>query len=79
MQELILVVKPQQRRGVGRALVGACIERARSEGRERIVLFTAPPMTAAQRFYEAIGFRRAPERDWSLGPDLTLKGYVFDI
>ena len=75
----MLVVSPHaQRRGVGRVLVEACIALARGDGRRRLTLFTAPPMVAAQRFYERLGFRRAPERDWLID-GFTLLGYVLDL
>jgi ribosomal protein S18 acetylase RimI-like enzyme len=76
---MLAVPADVQRRGVGTALVAACIERARVDERARIVLFTAPPMVAAQRLYEAVGFRRAPKRDWSFDGDLTLMGYVLEL
>lgn len=51
-------------RGLGGQLVRACIAHAvsRSCG---MVLSTQPSMTAAQRLYEAEGFKRAPSRDWT--------------
>ena len=53
-----------QGRGVGRALVQVCIDRARREGRTALVMCTESRMHTAQRLYEQIGFRRIPERDW---------------
>jgi ribosomal protein S18 acetylase RimI-like enzyme len=76
----MLAVDPgMQRRGVGRALVHACIERAGNEGKRLIVLHTTPWMKAAQRLYEAFGFRRTPERDWSPSHDVELLGYVLEL
>jgi ribosomal protein S18 acetylase RimI-like enzyme len=75
----MLVVAPvAQGRGVGTALVGACVERARSAGRARVSLHTTPSMVTAQRLYQRLGFRRAPERDWLPG-GLKLLGYVLDL
>ncbi len=75
----MLVVAPEARgRGVGAALVVACIEQARADGRARLSLHTTPTMVVAQRLYQRLGFRRAPERDWSPG-DLLLLGYVLDL
>lgn len=72
----MLVVAPEvQRRGVGRALVEACIERARATGRRRITLHTAEPLVGAQRFYERLGFDRVPARDWQPAPGVRLLGY----
>ncbi|MEV5969161.1 GNAT family N-acetyltransferase [Streptomyces sp. NPDC051921] len=67
----MLAVGPAARgRGVGEALVRACVERARAvPGCERIVLSTQTEMRAAHRIYERLGFHRAPERDWAPIPD----------
>ena len=63
-----------QGRGVGTALVAACLERARAEGRGGVFLHSLPIMTAAQRIYERFGFRHVPERDWAF-PDFLLLGF----
>jgi ribosomal protein S18 acetylase RimI-like enzyme len=68
-----------QRLGVGRALVEECLRLARAEGRARVVLHTAPWMTAAKRLYERLGFERAPERDWRPRPEVQLIGYVLEL
>jgi glyoxylase-like metal-dependent hydrolase (beta-lactamase superfamily II)/ribosomal protein S18 acetylase RimI-like enzyme/8-oxo-dGTP pyrophosphatase MutT (NUDIX family) len=76
-----LAVAPDaQGRGVGRALVEACIERARLDGRRALALYTRPSMAAAHRVYEGLGFVRMPERDWQFEPGQWLLGYrlVFD-
>ena len=53
-----------QRRGIGRALMGAAIERARSERRSRLVVATAAADVGSLRFYQRLGFRvRTVERD----------------
>ncbi len=77
----MLVVAPAaQRRGVGAALVQACVDRARAAGKARVVLHTTPSMLVAQRLYQRLGFRRAPERDWSPEDgDIELLGYVLDL
>lgn len=75
-----LAVAPTGRgRGVGTALVAACIDRARSLGRRRIVLSTQPQMYAAHRVYERFGFTRAPDRDWSPVPGLELLAYELEL
>jgi ribosomal protein S18 acetylase RimI-like enzyme len=77
----MLAVDPAggQGRGMGRALVRACIDRARAEGRSRIVLLTRPRMVAAHRLYEAMGFRRVPERDWEPEQGIELLGFELDL
>ena len=64
-----------QRRGVGAALMRAVVERARREGASRLVLCTQTVMTGARRLYEARGFTRLPERDWTPAPGVDLLAY----
>jgi ribosomal protein S18 acetylase RimI-like enzyme len=66
-------------RGVGEALVRACIDRARAAGRRRVRLDTRTSMKSAQRLYERLGFRRDPEHDWSPAEHILLLGYVLDL
>lgn len=59
----MLGVDPDTRgRGVGRALVEACLEEARRAGKRRLTLGTTERMLAAQRMYESMGFRRGPDQ-----------------
>jgi ribosomal protein S18 acetylase RimI-like enzyme len=75
----MLAVDPAaQGRGVGTALVAACLDLARAEGRRAIFLHSLPVMEGAQRIYDRVGFRRAPERDWVF-PDFLLMGFVLDL
>lgn len=69
----------RQRRGVGAALVAYCIERARAEGKARLVLHTTPWMHTAQRLYPRLGFRRTPEIDFSPAPGIPLIGFTLDL
>lgn len=64
----LLCVRPDVRRGgVGRALMGEALTRARAAGASAVVLWTQPTMHAAQRLYEDLGFRRDPGVDFSVG------------
>jgi GNAT superfamily N-acetyltransferase len=75
----MLAVAPEaQARGVGTALIRACVGRVRAEGRSRLWLHTTPQLAIAQRIYEREGFRRAPENDWK-GEDLHLIAYVLEL
>ena len=65
--------------GVGEALVRACVDLARTEGRPRLVLSTKPIMTTAHRLYERIGFLRTPERDWEYAPGKGLLTFALDL
>jgi ribosomal protein S18 acetylase RimI-like enzyme len=75
---MLAVDPPAQGRGVGTALVAACLARARADGRRAVFLHSLPVMTGAQRIYERLGFRRVPERDWVF-PDFLLMGFVLDL
>jgi ribosomal protein S18 acetylase RimI-like enzyme len=76
----MLVVDPEhQRRGIGEALVRACIDLASAAGKLRLVLLTERNMTAAHRIYDRLGFVRAPERDWPYSPEVDLLAYVLTI
>jgi len=60
----MLAVHPShQGNGVGRALVEACIARARAAGRARLVLHSTKYMHAAQSLYRSLGFERDPTHD----------------
>jgi ribosomal protein S18 acetylase RimI-like enzyme len=72
----MLAVDPDaQGRGIGEALVRACIEETRRAGRTRVVISSASDMLAAHRLYERLGFTRAPERDWRPVPEVQLRVY----
>jgi len=76
----MLAVASQARgRGVGTALIRECLARARSAGKKRMVISTGDNMTAAHRRYEALGFSRSPDRDWSPLPGVTLLAYRLDL
>jgi ribosomal protein S18 acetylase RimI-like enzyme/DNA-binding MarR family transcriptional regulator len=51
------VAPPARKRGIGTALVGAAIERARTMGASRLHLQTSPELKAAVRLYRRLGFR----------------------
>ena len=76
----MLAVDPAVRgRGVGELLVRACLDRARTAGKRRMVLSTDPRMAAAHRLYERLGFTRLPERDWSPVPGIDLIVYAREL
>lgn len=54
---LFAVEETCRRQGIGGKLMGALLEKGRSVGFERLVLWTAAPLEAAIRQYERIGFR----------------------
>jgi len=64
----MLGVHPDERgRGVARALMRECFDRAREAGRTRMTLHTTQRMEAAQKMYEALGFERLPDRTFPDG------------
>ncbi|EST38649.1 hypothetical protein N566_06365 [Streptomycetaceae bacterium MP113-05] len=76
----MLAVRPAGRgRGVGEALVRACLSRARSLGRRTVVLSSSSDMTTAHRLYRRLQFVRTPDRDWEPVPGLTLRTFELDL
>lgn len=76
----MLGVAPEaRRRGVGEALVGACLERSRELGYTAVVLSSLPEQRAAHRVYERLGFRRTPDLDWSPVPGVDLLAFRLDL
>lgn len=72
----MLAVAPAARgRGVGLALASWCVDRARGEGCDAVVLSSLTLMHAAHRLYERMGFVRTPERDWWPVPGTELITY----
>jgi ribosomal protein S18 acetylase RimI-like enzyme len=76
----MLAVAPEaQGRGIGRALVEACIARARAEGKRRLVLLTLPTMTVAQGLYRSLGFERDEANDWEYEPGRVLWSFALAL
>jgi GNAT superfamily N-acetyltransferase len=76
---MLAVLPDFQGRGIGEALVRACIDRARRDGRSRLYLDTTQWMESAQRLYLRVGFERAPELDWEPATGVKLFAYVYDL
>lgn len=76
----MLAVHPgARRRGVGKALVGACIERSTELGYTAVVLSSLTVQQPAHRIYGRLGFRRTPDRDWSPMPGVDLLAFRLDL
>ncbi|HEX2700594.1 MAG TPA: GNAT family N-acetyltransferase [Acidimicrobiales bacterium] len=76
----MLAVAPEARtRGIGTALLAACLERARAAGATRAVLHSTASMTVAHRIYERAGFRRVPERDVVISPELQIMAFTLEL
>ena len=76
---MLAVAPTAQGRGVGRALVLACIALARASGRAALALYTRPFMVAAHRLYESLGFARIRESDLEFEPGEWLWAYRLDL
>jgi ribosomal protein S18 acetylase RimI-like enzyme len=71
----MLAVDPAaQGRGVGEALVRACLARAAGLGCSAVVICARDFSAPAHRLYQRLGFVRVPELDWSPAPDVNLVG-----
>ncbi len=77
----MLAVDPAvQRRGIGRRLVQAVLERARGDaGTTGVVLTTGPGMVDQHSLYESLGFTRIPQRDFFLTNDFALHVYTIAL
>lgn len=76
---MLAVAPDARRRGLGRALVQACIDRARAAGKARIVLHTTPVMVAAQSMYTTMGFVRHPVTDFALESGDCIMGFALEL
>ncbi|WP_328494053.1 GNAT family N-acetyltransferase [Streptomyces sp. NBC_00414] len=80
---MLAVSKDARGRGVGTALVRACVDRARAtDGCGAVVLSTQRTMHSAHRIYERLGFTRDPARDWNPVPhldDIMLLSYELTL
>jgi predicted N-acetyltransferase YhbS len=72
---MLAVAVAAQRRGVGEALVRACLDRARAEGQRQVVLHSTTWMHGAHRLYQRLGFARDTTLDWTPVPDVPLLGF----
>ena len=63
-------------RGVGSALVQACLDQARADGCRFLRLSTQARMASAHRIYARVGFEATPWMDWSPGPGFELFAYA---
>jgi GNAT superfamily N-acetyltransferase len=68
-----------RRRGVGRALVEACVSRARQDGMSEIVIWSHPRMTGAHLLYSSMHFERTSDLDGIPAHGVQLWGFRLDL
>jgi GNAT superfamily N-acetyltransferase len=74
------VAAAAQGRGVGAALVTACLDTARQDGRGGVFIHSGDWMHAAHRLYGRLGFRHVPARDWDVAEiGILLLGFEHDL
>ena len=72
----LLAVPPSERnKGVGRALMEHCIDRARRDGRRRVVVTVALEMDHARDLYASLGFQADPSLNHEPAPGVRVFGY----
>jgi GNAT superfamily N-acetyltransferase len=75
-----LAVDPAMRgKGVGRALLQACLDRALARHAPTLAIHTSAMMRAACRLYEEAGFRRSPEYDINATAALGMDAAADDV
>lgn len=76
----LLAVDPGARgQGVGLALMEECMRRVQAAGAKQLGLHTNEMMEGAKRLYARMGFRRAPESDFSPAAGVLVEGYVVEL
>ncbi len=71
----LLAVDPNTRgKGIGKLLTKACIDLAKFEKQEQIVIHSTNAMQIAWSMYEKIGFKRSEDLDFKKG-NLTVYGF----
>jgi GNAT superfamily N-acetyltransferase len=76
----VLAVDPEEQgRGIGTALTAACVQRARADGRRRVVLHTGDTQFAAQRIYANLGFVRQPDLDDLVEDEFWLRAWTLEL
>ncbi|MFY0406336.1 GNAT family N-acetyltransferase [Solicola sp. PLA-1-18] len=76
---MLAVARSARGRGVARALVTWCLDRADEQGLDEVVLCSLQEMTAAHALYTGFGFRRDPVLDWAPMPGVDLIGFRRDV
>jgi GNAT superfamily N-acetyltransferase len=71
----LLAVAPEARgKGIGRLLTQACIEKAREDKNEQLIIHSTEFMKVAWKMYERMGFERSEDLDFMQG-ELPVFGF----
>jgi GNAT superfamily N-acetyltransferase len=76
---LVATAPAARRRGIGTAVVNACIQRSRAEGYRTVGLHSTQYMADAIRIYERLGFVRATEHDFQTPGGVLVMGFRLDL
>lgn len=64
----LLAVNPEVRgMGIGKLLTQACIEKAREDGNQQLIIHSTEFMKVAWKMYEKMGFKRSEDLDFMQG------------
>lgn len=74
--EIVAISTSRRRRGVGRALVAACVDEARERGCRRLWLGTTNENTAAMAFYQRLGMDLCAFRRHGVGASRQVKPLI---
>lgn len=75
----LLAVNPEARgRGIGKLLSLACIEKARKNSLEQVIIHSTKAMMTAWKMYEKIGFKRSEDLDFMQG-ELPVFGFRINV
>lgn len=73
---LLAVDNSYRGKGIGKALTMTCLEKARNQKQQQMIIHTTNAMKPAWKMYEAIGFKRSEDLDFSQD-NLDVFGFRF--
>ena len=71
---LLAVDNKTRGNGIGKLLTGACIEKARQQHAQQVIIHSTEYMQRAWKMYESMGFKRSADLDFMQG-DLPVLGF----
>ena len=64
--------------GIGKQLTLACLDKARADGKQQVVIHTTHAMLNAWKMYEKIGFKRSEDLDFEQA-NVYVSGFRFQL